>query len=263
MLRRKLTKAEHDALAPALKVEYKAVGEDFELDAEGADDVGELRRAKDREAGEAARLKTENAALTTKLTDAVAKLDTITSADQRRAGDVVALENSYKAKLETQRNEYEGKLTVKDKFIQSTLVDTVATQLASELSGENAEVLIPHIKSRLSADLSGTVPLTRVLDKEGKPTANSITDLKKEFSEDKRFAPIIIASRASGSGAPGGNRNSGGNGGAGGSGQKKFQEHTAQERTDWYKRDPEGFLKASSADEAERKTALQSPARRM
>lgn len=242
MLKRKISKAEHTALVPALQVEYKAVGDDFELDAEGPDDVGELRRAHDREKQAVAAEKAKVVTLETQFNDIKTKYDLVTATDQRRAGDVAALDKSWKEKFDAANLEAANKLAVKDKFIHTTLVDSVATSMAAELSGDNAAILIPHIKQRLSADLSGETPLTRVIDITGKPTALSVEDLKKEFKENKQFASVIIASKASGGGAAGGSRN---NGGAG-SGDKKFKDMGDAERTEWFKRDPEGFKQAAA-----------------
>jgi hypothetical protein len=237
-LKRKITKAEHTALNPLLQAEYKADGEDFVLDASGFDDPAELKRAKDREVE---LKKTALAEVETLKT----QLATITNVDARRAGDIETLEKSWKSKLDLATSDAALKLAEKDKFIQGVLVDSVATSLASELSGENAHLLLPHITPRLVADLTGAKPLTRVLDGEGKPSALSVEDLKKEISGNKKFAPIIIASKASGGGAAGGVQH--GNGGAD-SGDKKFNDYTEKERTEWYKRDPVGFQAAAEAN---------------
>lgn len=238
-LKRKITKAEHAALNPLLQAEYKAEGEDFVLDASGYDDAAELKRAKDNEVELKKKALADVAALKTELA-------TITNTDARRAGDIAALDKSWKDKLDAAVADATAKLAQKDKFLNETLVDSVALATATELAGENGIVLLPHLKARLAAELSGEKPLTRVLDKDGKPSALSVEDLKKEFAGDKRFAGVVIASRASGGGAAGGNGSS--KDGGAGSGGKKFKELNDQERTDWYKRDPAGFETASAAD---------------
>lgn len=239
-LKRKITKAEYAVLNPLIQAEYKADGtEDFVLDASGYEDPGELKRALDREKQEKKDAKEKVTALETKLA-------TITDTDARRAGDIATLEKSWKDKLDAAVADATVKLSQKDKFINETLVDSVALAAATELAGENGIVLLPHLKQRLAAELTGEKPLTRVLDKDGKPSALSVEDLKKEFAGDKRFASVVIASRASGGGAAGGNGSS--NNGGAGSGGKKFKELNDQERTDWYKRDPAGFEQAAAAD---------------
>jgi hypothetical protein len=66
--------------------------------------------------------------------------------------------------------------------------------------------------------------------------------LKKEIAADKRFAAVIVASKASGGGAAGSGRP---NGGGAPTGKKTFKDMNEKERVDWYKRDPEGFNQAS------------------
>jgi hypothetical protein len=235
-LKRKITKADHTALNPLLQAEYKAEGEDFVLDASGYDDPAELKRGKDRETENARAARAEVEALKT-------KLETITNVDARRAGDIETLEKSWKEKLSAQKTEYEGKLVQKDRFIQSTLVDSVAMSLAAELSGDNAALLLPHITPRLIAELGGEKPLTRILDKDGKPSAMSVEDLKKELSANKAFAPLIIASKASGGGAAGVVKPGNGSAATGG---KKFKDLNDTERVAWHKSDPDGFAAASA-----------------
>lgn len=240
-LKRKITKAEHAALDPKLQAEYKAEGEEFVLDATGFDDPGELRRALDRER-EDRKLATERA------DKAEADFKVLKDSSARNSGDIVALENSWKQKLSDKEKELKKVIEGKDGFIKSTLVDAVAQQLASELSGDNAAVILPHIKARLSADFTGDTPATRILDKDGKPSAMTTADLKKEFSENKSFAPIVIASRASGGGAAGGGGRPGTGGGAGAPvvrNGKAFKDLSEQERVDWYKSDPTGFQQAA------------------
>src|SRR5690242_11478896 len=134
MLKRKISKAEFDALNPELQKIYKAEGSDFVLQVEVSadDDPGALRRALDREKQAKKTAETEAETLRTKLA-------TITDTDARRAGDIATIENSWREKINTQKNEYETKLATKDKFIQTTLVDSVASKLATELGGDNAD----------------------------------------------------------------------------------------------------------------------------
>lgn len=238
-LKRKITKADFDALNPLLQAEYKAEGVDYVLDAEGFDDPAELKRAKDREV-EARKVSDA------KVKELETKLATITDTDARRAGDIATLEKSWQAKLDKTIADSTLVVAGKDKFIQTTLVDSVAQSLASELAGESAIVLLPHIKARLSADLTGEKPLTRVLDNDGKPSAASVEDLKKEIAADNRFKAVVIASKASGGGAAGGGGRP--NGGGAAPSNKKFKELNDQERIDWHKRDPEGFKVAAEAD---------------
>lgn len=237
-LKRKITKAEHTALNALLQAEYKAEGDEFVLDAVGYDDPAELKRAKDREVE--ARKVAE-----AKATAAETELRTLKEGTARASGDIVALETSWKQKNTDLTAAHAIELAKRDKHLQATLVDSVANQLAAEIGGPNAALLMPHIKSRLTADLSGDSPLTRVLDKAGKPSAASVEDLKKEIAGDAQFKAVVIASKGSGGGAAGIIPTAGG--GAAPSG-KKFNELNDAERKEWYGRDPQGFVAASDAN---------------
>ena len=80
------------------------------------------------------------------------------------------------------------------------LVDNVAQSMASKIS-KAPELILPHIKARLKAEFNEGKAVTRVLDKDGNPSAFGIEDLQKEMVANPAFAPIIIGSKASNSGA--------------------------------------------------------------
>jgi len=156
----------------------------------------------------------------------------------RKKGDVAAIEASWKAKLEQAEAKHaEATKALQDQVYKLTVGQT-AQALASELSIKGSEaVLLPHITNRLQVetDENGEVKV-RVLDSQGKPSALSIDDLKKEFRSNVAFKPLIVASNASGSGASGG--------GSGGGAAKKPSEMTTQERLEFQKNDPQGFQAA-------------------
>ena len=200
-LKKKLSKAEYDKLSDAIKAEYIEDGDGFRLDIDGDEDTGALKRAKDREA----QLRRDAEA---KLREAQEELDRINGDDARKKGDIATLEKSWQKKLEDQKAEYEGKVSKLTSHTTKTLVDNVATQIATKISNAPA-LLLPHIKSRLQADFEGDAPVTRVLDKDGKPSAMTVEELAAEFVANKDFSAIITASKASG-GAGKPSNNSGG-----------------------------------------------------
>lgn len=227
-LKRKLTKTEFDALNPLLQAEYKLVGTDYVLD---ADDATALIAARDREAEAARKLREDNAALQ-------AAKDEADRARAIKDGDVKTLEDSWKAKLAKEKLDNEASTQKLRDALQKQLVDGVAQKIATELAGENASVLVPHIKTRLKAEYDGDTPLTRVLDKDGKMSAASIEDLKKEFAGEKAFKPLIISSNATGGSADRGRNN----GSADVSNvNKPFHEMGDAERTALHKTDPDRF----------------------
>jgi hypothetical protein len=200
-LKKKLTKEEYSKLSDHIKAEYIEDGDGFRLDIDGDEDTGALKRAKDREA----QLRRDAEA---KLREAQEELDRINGDDARKKGDIATLEKSWQKKLEDQKAEYEGKLGKLTSHTKTQLVDNVAQQIASKISNAPA-LLLPHIKARLAADFEGDAPVTRILDKDGKPSAMTVEELSAEFVANKDFSAIITASKASG-GAGKPSNNSGG-----------------------------------------------------
>lgn len=203
-----------DGLPDAVKPEYKK-GDDgkFHLDVEGIDDhpgVGALKRAKDYE-------KSERQKAAKQLSDLQTQLDALT---EERDGilkgaipkvDVEKLENSYKEKLNKREKELSDQIGALTGNLQTMLVDNVAQSIAIKIS-RAPDLMLPHIKARLKAEFNEGKAVTRVLDEDGNPSASSIEDLQKELFTNPIFAPIIIGSKASGSGADGGHGGQG-NGG--------------------------------------------------
>ncbi len=189
-LKKKLTKEEYAKLSDALKAEYIEDGDGFRLDVDGDEDTGALKRAKDREA----QLRKDAEKEAKELRE---RLESIEGDDARKKGDIATLEKSWQSKLDKQREEYEAKVSKLTAHTTKTLVDNVASQLAHKISNAPA-LIMPHIKSRLIADFDGDTPVTRVLDKDGKPSALTIDELANEFVANKDFSAIITASKASG-----------------------------------------------------------------
>lgn len=192
-LKKKVSAKQHAELDDALKSFYIEKDGDFVLDLDGDDDTGELKRAKDRESQR--RKEAE-----TKARELQEKLDGLDNADARKKGDIETLEKSWQGKNDSLKAEYETKLKAKDAYLQKMLVDSVAGEISSQIS-KKPNVLKLHIKQRLLADLDGDEPKTKVLDKDGKPSAMTIEELKQEFVANDDFADIIIGSKATGSGA--------------------------------------------------------------
>ena len=199
-LKKKITKDAYAKLSDALKAEYIEDGDEYKLDVEGEEDVGKLKRAKDREV-EARKEATKRAE------EAEAKLAEIEGNDARKRGDIATIEKSWKEKLDTANAASQDKINKLTAHTTKTLVDNVAMSIASQIS-TSPTLILPHIRARLTADFDGDEPKTRVLDKDGKPSALTTDELSAEMRANPDFAAIIRASKASG--GAGGN-----NGGAG------------------------------------------------
>ncbi|MEM1189936.1 MAG: hypothetical protein AAGI72_15495 [Pseudomonadota bacterium] len=185
-------------------------GGGFRLEVEGIEDTGALKRAKDHEKKQRQEAEDRARGLQEKL-DAIDK-DNKEAKDKnaRDKGDVEALEKSWQEKLTNRETELNGKIESLEGSLRTVLVDGKAEALAAELAIDgSAAALLPHIKARLATDMRDGQMTTVVLDKEGKPSALTVDELKKEIAGEKAFAPLIAGSKASGSGASGAGRGGG------------------------------------------------------
>jgi len=237
VLKTKITKAEYDALEAALKPFYKLDGDIALLQ---SDDAAELRSAKEREKqradtaeAEAKRLKDEKAAA-----DAAAAEATRLANEEkaRKAGDITALETSWQGKVDAEKKRGDNL----ENQLKGLLIDNEAIKLANEIS-VSPSLLVPIIAKRLTADLTGDKPITRVVDANGAPSAHNLDDLKKELVANKEFAAIIKGSNASGGGANG--QHSGG-----GAAGKKISEMTEAERVAFHNASPAQYKEQARAE---------------
>lgn len=142
------------------------------------------------------------------------KLDTMKAEMEASLKNVIPKENadrleaSYKATMAEKIAEVEaqlkGEIGTLSESLREVLVDSVAQKLSAELAGENADLLRPHVLPRLAVERVDGKAVTRVLDLDGKPSAATIEDLKKELLATKKFFPILIGSKATGGSAHGG-----------------------------------------------------------
>ncbi len=217
-LKKKVTKAEFDGLAEGVKLCYKVSGDEFVIDIEG-DDGTDWQLKRQIEADH--RKKAE-----TKITVLQEELDNL-----RRGAipkdDVAALEKSWGDKLVARETELKGEIDLLTGAIGNTTVKHVATEISQMFLAPAA--VMSMIAGRLKSEITNGVAVTRVLDKNGQPSAMSVEDLKNEFKADASFAPILVGSKASGGGA------AGSGGGAGSAGGKKLKDMNDQDRTNLFK----------------------------
>lgn len=235
-LKKKIDKAAYEKLSDAMKAEYIADGENFKLDLTDDEDTGPLKRALEREKQEARDRKQ-------RVEELEAELESLSTNDAKKKGDIATLEKGWQAKLDAQKNEYEGKIGKLTNHVTKNLIDNQAMALATELAGKNAKILLPHITARLKADFEGDEPVARILDASGKVSAATLADLKGEFVANKDFSGIITASNASGGGAPANNANNP----AGGA--KNFNQN--QQPTNLAKASPKDLVALVNAKKAE------------
>lgn len=198
----KLTKAEYDALPAALKKLFKQDGDDYVGAFQTEEEVQALKNANERNKEELRELKQS----LKELKDAQSKAG---DDDAKRKGDIEALEKSWQAKVAAAETKAKAEIDKRDAALRQLLVTSEAAKIAAEIS--TAPHLIEHfVAQRLAAEFDGDMPKTRVLDANGKPSALSLEDLKKDFLADKRFESVLIATKGSGGGAGGTKPGSGG-----------------------------------------------------
>jgi hypothetical protein len=158
----------------------------------------------------AQKLQENNKALLAEKLEAKRLAEEAALAAAKKSGDVEALEKSWAEKLNQT-------VAAKDQELNSlrTMFDGVtrgatAATISAEIFGEQAELMRHHVDIRLRTEIIDGKPTVRVLDAAGNLTALTVDDLKNEFRNNSKFAPFVVASKASG-GAPVGQ----GGGGAG------------------------------------------------
>lgn len=180
-LRYLLSTTAYNALDDGQKELYKAGDKDGEyvLDITGLpepEDTGPLKRALQSEKD--AHKETKRA-----LSDANDKISKFPDVD----------------KMKSDHDEATKKLTT---FVDKTLKDSVALAIATKISTAPS-LLAPKIAERISVDMTGDEPKTVFLGADGKADAALTAEkLSQEFVDNKEYKAIIIASKASGGGAP-------------------------------------------------------------
>lgn len=218
-LKGKITKTEFDALDPLIQAEYKGDGAGYVLDTDiQNDDTTALVNAHQRVKDELKALK-----------DAQAEHDRQTEQrvrdELRTSGNTAELERRLTDEREALRTSLTADVNRRTQQLSRVLVQDRAATLALELSGAAWQVMLPHVQSRLVADLDSETPACKVVAADGQPSTLSIEDLKKEFLNNPAFASIIVGVDSSGGGA---NRNLGGNA------SKKPEEYSQEERVALY-----------------------------
>lgn len=226
--------------------EQKADGK-FHLKLEN-DDADELRRAKEHEKTarqEAERKEREAREQITQLQKDLKAMQDAKDDGHRKDNNVEALDASWQTKYTQREAELNGSIEKLQGALKNQLVDNVAQTMAAKLAGENSEIIMPHIHRRLSVEIgeSGEAK-TVVLDATGTRSALTVEELEKEFFTSDKFAPIVIASKAKGSGATGADR--------GGDHKRKFSEMSSAEKVALKRKDPEVYRRLRDADVAKK-----------
>lgn len=197
-LKKSLTKKEYEKLSESFQELYSENDDGtYTLDIEGDEDVSSLKRAKEHEVAkrkEEAKKRREAEAKLKEYEDAKAEQE---EENHKKAGDVDALDKKWQKKHADALSAKELEVATLKSKLSSLMVDSVANQIATEISTV-PELLAPFLQKRLSLDLESDIPTTRVLDDKGELSALTLDELKSEFSENPKYAAIMRASKASG-----------------------------------------------------------------
>lgn len=193
MLKFKLTQSDFDALSDEQKGMYQEAEGSYQLAVEGLPDVSRLEAKVNELLGEKKSEKAKREAAEQAAREAA-------EAQARKDGDLTTIENSWRQKLKETEERYQGQISGLNGSLNTLLVDNVANSLATDLAGESAAVMLPHLRSRLAVEMQDGKPATRVLDAAGQPSALTVEELASEFRANKAFSGVVIGSRASGPG---------------------------------------------------------------
>lgn len=168
-------------------------------------DPKEYESLKDR----LAKLEKNNAELLAEKRDAWERAEKAKMEAAKKGGDVEALEKSWQEKLNAMMAEKDAEANQYKQMVTGLTVGATAATLAAELFGEHADLMMPHVNKRLSTEMAEGQAKVRILDADGKPSAMTVDDLKKEFRTNAKFAPFVVGSRASGGHSPGSGKGAG------------------------------------------------------
>jgi len=128
----------------------------------------------------------------------------------KKGNDTEALDKSWQEKFNAREIELKKELDELSGTLVKLTSGQTATKIAAEIAVQgSADVLLPHLERRLRTEFRDGSPVTVVLDKDGKPSAMSVDELKAEFQNSAAFAPLIVGTKANGAGRTGGNESSG------------------------------------------------------
>lgn len=193
-IKRKVSKEEFAALPEAIQALYNLSGDTYMLDADDADD---LRSALEQE-------KTNGKNIKKELDDLRKSIKDKEDENARNTGDIAALDASWQKKYNDLQTKYDTDLAAATGETATVMRTLTVDKMASEIASISTvpTLLEPVIRARLSAELVDGKVITRVLDKDGKPSALSVDDLKKELANNPEYKSIIKSGNQAGGSAP-------------------------------------------------------------
>lgn len=236
----KLTKAEFDALSDEAKKEYTLDGDSatLKIEGEGAPTAEAITRAEDK-----LRIEKEHRHKAEKARDDAEKREEKLKKDLEGASgkeEIARIREEHQKELDKIRDD-RAKEQQEAKDARNAGLKKETAEVFANNHFTIPALMVDQFAKRLSVEEVDGTPVVRVLDAEGKASALSLDELKKEFLDNKEYSPIIKANPGSGGGAiPGG--------GGGGASQKKIAEMSAKEEAEFEKADPEAYQAALESE---------------
>jgi len=201
MLKRKIDNQTWEKLEPAIQALYSGDGDNYALDVETEEDLGALKRANLRLSG-------ERDAANRARDDAEGKLDELNTNDAHKNGDIATLTKQWEKKLTDSGEAHATEVAALHDHIRTSTVDNIVSGIAGRNTStpENANLLAPHIKSRLSVEFTDGSPSV-MMEASGGVVPYDAKKFEKEIVDNKTYSGIIVANKASGGGASGTEQN--------------------------------------------------------
>lgn len=241
MLKLKLTKDEFDQLDESKQSLYSQSDDGYALQVDGMEDTGALKRAKDHEKELRKEAEKQAKEFQSQLSELQGKIESIETEKLKGSGDIDAImasaqkaKEDAEARIKQMEDEFKQKEQALVEQSRQSFLDGEVKKLSTSLAKDGcADVIVPHLKSKLGViDDNGNNKLV-VMGDDGKPSHLTIDDFKTEFTSNSAFAPVLKGSQASGSGATGANE--------GGGTAKTFNDYTSAELVELRRDNPQAY----------------------
>ena len=235
-LKRIVTEEEFSGMTEGIKPFYTKEGDVYKLDVEPektVDELSTLKRTLTRVKAERDQISADRDAFKEKLNnyEKTKETDSNNDADDKLAAAIKAAEESQK-----RLDALENKLKEQAEQERFNKIANEVKKVAKDLAGKHSSLLEPNISSRFKFNESGKVVAT---NSDGEEI--SIAEFKKELLDNESFAPILVGSKATGSGATGNYS------GSGASTAKKFSEYTGAELVALRRKNPAEYDRLKAA----------------
>ena len=195
-LKRKITKAEFEALSEVQQGLYVADNDDYVLDIEDSA-FENLKSEKKAIQDKLAKYEAEEEERIRKAEERAKKKALEEYEKAKDDKDIEAIEKSWQEKYDKLNAEKTASDERYSNYVKKALIDTEVMRMANEISTAPT-LLAPHIRSRLDVDFTGEQPKLIVLDNNGMRSANTVAELQKSFIDNKDFNAIIKITTANG-----------------------------------------------------------------